>query len=137
MIESTTFWGSLPSKVHLTASNVQKGSQPTKRLPPIKRYDLYPTRIPGPKSVGSSSSIASEVSSYARESDKRHNSSRPGDIMLYHLYRTDGKAPIKLYIRLVGKNGERAMVRVCGGWADLDEYLKRYVAHYGSKNCLL
>ena len=129
--------GSLLSNVHLTASNLQKRSEPTKRLPPINRFDLPPTGIPGPKSVESSSSIASEVPSYARASDKRYNSSRPGDIMLYHLHRTDGKAPIKLYIRLAGKNGERAMVRVGGGWADLGEYLKEYVAHHGSKKCLL
>ena len=65
--------------------------------------------------------------------DQRHNSVMPGSIMLYHLHRTDGKAPIKLYIRLVGKNGERAMVRVGGGWEDLAEFLKRYVAHHKSR----
>ena len=58
-------------------------------------------------------------------------------MVLYHLHRTDGKAPTKLYIRLVGKNGERAMVRVGGGWEDLAEYLKRYVAHHKSKDCFL
>ena len=75
------------------------------------------------------------MSSYARASDRRHNSGSPDDINLYHLHRTDGQAPIKLYIRMVGKNGERAMVRVGGGWADLAEYLKVYVTHHGSKKC--
>jgi len=126
--------GSLPSKVRLTASNLQKLSESTKRLPPIKPFDLSsPTGIPGPKSVESSPSIASEVPSYARASARRHNSSSPGDIKLYHLHRTDGQAPIKLYIRLVGENGERVMVRVGGGWADLAEYLKEYATHHGSK----
>ena len=37
----------------------------------------------------------------------------------------------------LGKNGERAMVRVGGGWEDLGEYLKMYVAYHGSKKCLL
>ncbi|CUS08746.1 unnamed protein product [Tuber aestivum] len=126
--------GSLPSKVRLTASNLQKLSESTKRQPPIKPFDLSsPTGIPGPGSVGSSPSIASEVPSYARASARRHNSSSPGDIKLYHLHRTDGQAPIKLYIRLVGENGERVMVRVGGGWADLAEYLKEYATHHGSK----
>ncbi|KAG0123955.1 hypothetical protein HOY82DRAFT_210280 [Tuber indicum] len=126
--------GSLPSKVRLTASNLQKLSESTNRQPPIKPYDLSsPTGIPGPKSVGSSPSVASEVPSYARPSARRHNSSSPGDIKLYHLHRTDGQTPIKLYIRLVGENGERVMVRVGGGWADLAEYLKEYVTHHGSK----
>ena len=129
--------GSLPSNVHLTASNLQKLGEPTKRLPPIRPFDLFPTRIPRPKSVESSSPIASEVPSYARASDRRHYSSRPGDIMLYHLHRADGQAPIKRYIRLVGKNRERAMVRVGCGWADLGDYLKVYVTHHGSKNCLI
>ena len=90
--------GSLPFKVHLTASNVQKLGEPSKRLPLINHFDLSPTGIPGPKSVESSSSIASEVSSYARAFARRHNSSRPGYIMLYHLHRSDDKAPIKFYI---------------------------------------
>ncbi|RPB00191.1 hypothetical protein L873DRAFT_1681493 [Choiromyces venosus 120613-1] len=126
--------GSLPSKVRLTASNLQKLSESTKRQPPIKPFDLSsPTGIPAPKSVGSSPSIVSEVPSYARASARRHNSSSPGDIKVYHLHRTDGQAPIKLYIRLVGENGERVMVRVGGGWADLAEYLKEYATHHGSK----
>ncbi|KAG0640232.1 hypothetical protein HOY80DRAFT_920497 [Tuber brumale] len=126
--------GSLPSKVRLTASNLQKLSESTNRQPLIKPFDLSsPTGIPGPKSVGSSPSVVSEVPSYARPSARRHNSSSPGDIKLYHLHRTDGQAPIKLYIRLVGENGERVMVRVGGGWADLAEYLKEYATHHGSK----
>ena len=35
----------------------------------------------------------------------------------------------------LGKNGVRATVRVGGGWADLAEYLKVYVAHRRSKKC--
>ena len=35
----------------------------------------------------------------------------------------------------LGKNGERATVRVGGGCADLAEYLKVYVGHHGSRKC--
>ncbi|PUU76220.1 hypothetical protein B9Z19DRAFT_1066806 [Tuber borchii] len=125
--------GSLSSKVHLTASNLQTLSESTKPLPLINPLDLSPTGIQGPLSVESSSSIASEVPSYVRASARKHSLSSPGDIKLYHLHLTDGQAPIKLYIRLVGENGERVMVRVGGGWADLAEYLKEYVAHHGLK----
>ncbi|KAK2066496.1 hypothetical protein P8C59_000309 [Phyllachora maydis] len=55
------------------------------------------------------------------------------DIRLYHLQR-QGEAPIKLFIRCVGEHGERVMVRVGGGWADLGEYLKEYASHHGRRS---
>ncbi|KAF4119689.1 GAS2 domain protein [Geosmithia morbida] len=56
------------------------------------------------------------------------------DIKVYHLSRSTGEAPIKLFIRCVGDNGERVMVRVGGGWADLSEYLKEYATHHGRRS---
>lgn len=56
------------------------------------------------------------------------------DIKMYHLSRANGEAPIKLFIRCVGENGERVMVRVGGGWADLGEYLKEYAIHHGRRS---
>ena len=59
------------------------------------------------------------------------------DIRVYHLHQNgtgrDSK-PIKLFVRAVGENGERVMVRVGGGWADLAEYLREYSAHHGSRS---
>jgi hypothetical protein len=62
----------------------------------------------------------------------RPHSNNP-EIKLYHLSRS-GEAPIKLFVRLVGENGERVMVRVGGGWADLGEYLKEYASHHGRRS---
>ncbi|SPO00977.1 uncharacterized protein DNG_03725 [Cephalotrichum gorgonifer] len=56
------------------------------------------------------------------------------DIKVYHLSRATGEAPIKLFIRCVGESGERVMVRVGGGWADLGEYLKDYAIHHGRRS---
>lgn len=67
-----------------------------------------------------------------REPRQRPKSSQ--DIKTYHLSRSTGEAPIKLFIRCVGENGERVMVRVGGGWSDLGEYLKEYAAHHGRKS---
>jgi hypothetical protein len=58
------------------------------------------------------------------------------EIKLYHLSRSTGEAPIKLFVRLVGENGERVMVRVGGGWADLGEYLKEYASHHGRRSTI-
>jgi hypothetical protein len=55
------------------------------------------------------------------------------DIKLYHLSQPGKEHPIKLFIRRVGENGERVMVRVGGGWADLGEYLRQYAEHHGRR----
>ncbi|KAK5005544.1 hypothetical protein LTR60_006225, partial [Cryomyces antarcticus] len=54
------------------------------------------------------------------------------DIKLYHLSQAGKDQPIKLFVRLVGE-GERVMVRVGGGWADLGEYLRQYAEHHGRR----
>ncbi|TKA73307.1 hypothetical protein B0A55_08885 [Friedmanniomyces simplex] len=54
------------------------------------------------------------------------------EVKLYHLRQAGREEPIKLFVRLVGE-GERVMVRVGGGWADLAEYLRQYAEHHGSR----
>ncbi|OAX84960.1 hypothetical protein ACJ72_00662 [Emergomyces africanus] len=55
-------------------------------------------------------------------------------VRLYHLHRGGKSAPLKLFVRSVGEDGERVMVRVGGGWADLGEYLREYAVHHGRRN---
>jgi hypothetical protein len=55
------------------------------------------------------------------------------EIKLYHLTQPGTDKPIKLFIRRVGENGERVMVRVGGGWSDLGEYLRQYAEHHGRR----
>ncbi|KAK6335040.1 hypothetical protein TWF718_010482 [Orbilia javanica] len=57
--------------------------------------------------------------------------SQPGEVKMYHLHKSDEESPVKLFVRLVGDKGERVMVRVGGGWADLKEYLIEYASHHG------
>ncbi|KAI0840076.1 hypothetical protein F5Y06DRAFT_247514 [Hypoxylon sp. FL0890] len=68
----------------------------------------------------------------AREPRPRTKSSQ--GIRVYHLTRPTGEPPLKLLIRPVGENGERVMVRIGGGWADLGEYLREYAIHHSSKS---
>ncbi|KAK8230045.1 hypothetical protein BKA81DRAFT_375101 [Phyllosticta paracitricarpa] len=58
---------------------------------------------------------------------------RDSGIKLYHLIQPGQDKPIKLFVRRVGPNGERVMVRVGGGWADLGEYLRQYVEHHSRR----
>ncbi|KAF2649927.1 hypothetical protein K491DRAFT_697694 [Lophiostoma macrostomum CBS 122681] len=55
------------------------------------------------------------------------------DIKVYHLTRPGTDKPMKLFIRRVGENGERVMVRVGGGWSDLGEFLRNYAEHHGRR----
>ena len=60
--------------------------------------------------------------------------SKSSDIRLYHLHQPGKDTPVKLYIRLVGEEGDRVMVRIGGGWADLGEYLREYAGHRGKRS---
>lgn len=69
------------------------------------------------------------------DASSRKGSLADPDIKLYHLTRSGhGREapPVKLFVRTIG-DGDRVMVRVGGGWADLGEYLKEYSLHHGSR----
>ena len=65
---------------------------------------------------------------------KSRSQSGEPEIKLYHLHQSGKEVPIKLFVRLVGEAGERVMVRIGGGWADLAEYLKEYASHHGRRS---
>ena len=72
----------------------------------------------------------------ARASRNSRPSFSETDVRLYHLSRSGSghlkdAAPMKLFVRLVGEDPQRVMVRVGGGWADLAEYLREYALHHG------
>jgi hypothetical protein len=69
----------------------------------------------------------------AEEATTRKPGANDPDIKLYHLSQPGKDKPLKLFIRRVGENGERVMVRVGGGWADLGEYLRGYAEHHGRR----
>ncbi|OAP56637.1 hypothetical protein AYL99_08749 [Fonsecaea erecta] len=105
-----------------------------------------PTRIRLAKDADAQSSSTSSTrastptASLTLSPAKADPSSRRGsladpDIKLYHLTRSgQGReaTPVKLFVRTVG-DGDRVMVRVGGGWADLGEYLREYSLHHGSR----
>ncbi|KIX94276.1 uncharacterized protein Z520_09986 [Fonsecaea multimorphosa CBS 102226] len=91
-------------------------------------------------SSNSSTRASTPTASLTLSPAKADPSSRRGsladpDIKLYHLTRSgQGREapPVKLFVRTVG-DGDRVMVRVGGGWADLGEYLREYSLHHGSR----
>lgn len=123
----------IPAKIQLSS----KASFLSHLNPPDLQLPYSRPRSTSDKSTRSKSSMSSRSSTpafmlapVARPRHQRGNQ----DIKMYHLSRANGEAPIKLFIRCVGANGERVMVRVGGGWADLGEYLKEYAIHHGRRS---
>ncbi|AEO62669.1 562b136d-b473-4e18-9feb-87c95234be40 [Thermothielavioides terrestris] len=128
---------SVPAKIRLTAEPPPVNLNPPDFKMPTARKSSRPDAIPRSQSSLSMRSAYSRsgtpsftlAPAYGRSSRPRHQRTNQ-DIKLYHLSRSNGEAPIKLFIRCVGEHGERVMVRVGGGWADLGEYLKEYASHH-------
>ncbi|KAB5575880.1 hypothetical protein GE09DRAFT_607404 [Coniochaeta sp. 2T2.1] len=130
---------SIPAKIRLASETPAINLNPPDFNMPISRPKAKPDSLP-PRSYSSLSSRSSASragtpsftlapAKNARPRYQRGNQ----EIKLYHLSRSNGEPPIKLFIRCVGDNGERVMVRVGGGWADLGEYLKEYASHHGRR----
>ncbi|KAK4157643.1 hypothetical protein C8A00DRAFT_40067 [Chaetomidium leptoderma] len=128
---------SVPAKIRLTAKPPANNLNPPDFKMPTARKSSRPDAIPRSQSNMSMRSAYSRsgtpsftlAPAYGRNSRPRHQRGNQ-EIKLYHLSRSNGEAPIKLFIRCVGEHGERVMVRVGGGWADLGEYLKEYASHH-------
>ncbi|KAJ2905278.1 uncharacterized protein MKZ38_005791 [Zalerion maritima] len=128
---------SIPAKIRLAPEPASAATLNPPDLP-IQRIKQKKTdaNTPSTRTTSSMSSRAGTPSFTLAPAFGRTNNPRPTrargnpEIKLYHLSRTTGEAPIKLFIRCVGERGERVMVRVGGGWADLGEYLKEYATHH-------
>lgn len=79
------------------------------------------------------SPVKNEFEGSTAGAGRKSNARIDNDIKLYHLTQPGKEKPIKLFIRRVGENGERVMVRVGGGWSDLGEYLRQYAEHHGRR----
>lgn len=122
---------SIPARIRLTTEPPNL-NPPDLQLPKLHRK---PSKEPFKRSMSSISQRTATPSftlSPAKNSKTRSRTQQ--EIKVYHLSRSTGEAPIKLFIRCVGENGERVMVRVGGGWADLSEYLKDYASHHGRRS---
>ncbi|RMZ85937.1 hypothetical protein DV737_g257, partial [Chaetothyriales sp. CBS 132003] len=106
----------LPTKIRLTDDRHGEG---TPELSPLSTRASTPGLTLSPAKHSRSRSVGD-------------NDSRLFD--LHQHGQSRDVAPIRLHVRAVGEHGERVMVRVGGGWADLGEYLREYSAHHRSKS---
>ena len=104
-------------------SSVTSGLKKLARRPPPPRLSRAQTSAPSSPAI----TLAPVTQSTP------HTPNSDSKIKLYHLHQPGKETPIRLFVRLVGDNGERVMVRIGGGWADLGEYLKEYASHHGRR----
>ncbi|KHN95757.1 GAS2 domain containing protein [Metarhizium album ARSEF 1941] len=125
---------SIPAKIKLAAETPAVNlNPPDLQLPRIKKESSKEMFKRSTSGLSSGTATPSFTLSPARNTRLRAARGQR-EIKVYHLSRSTGEPPIKLFIRCVGEHGERVMVRVGGGWADLSEYLKEYASHHGRRS---
>ncbi|KAL8837917.1 MAG: hypothetical protein Q9176_005393 [Flavoplaca citrina] len=110
-----------------TKSGIVTPSSGHLKLKPIKK-----SPSPNPRLIRAQTAAPSPSITLIPAGGKSTASHGESDVQLYHLHQSGQGSPVKLFIRLVGE-GERVMVRIGGGWADLAEYLKEYATHHGRR----
>ncbi|CAG9999765.1 unnamed protein product [Clonostachys byssicola] len=127
----------IPAKIKLTEKPPINLNPPDLQLPKLRKKPSKEPFNRSRSSLSSRTALSRNVTpSFTLSPAKttRPRQSKGQDIKVYHLARSTGEAPIKLSIRCVGESGERVMVRVGGGWADLSEYLNQYASHHGRRS---
>ncbi|TGJ87906.1 hypothetical protein E0Z10_g805 [Xylaria hypoxylon] len=121
--------------INLNPPDLQLPSRPKPRHSDSSRRPTSALSSRADSRVGTPSYSRSGTPSFmlAPVRDTRPRSMSSQGIRLYQLSRS-GEIPIKLFIRCVGEQNERVMVRVGGGWSDLGEYLRDYAIHHGSRS---
>lgn len=123
----------IPARIHLVSSEDREFDEASVAPSlPVKHRERFRSMTPG--ALLRSGTPAPSLTLTPAPSRRRHSHApEDGSVKLYHLHRGGKAAPTKLFIRTVGENGERVMVRVGGGWADLAEYLREYAIHHGCR----
>lgn len=126
----------IPGKIRLKSGPeddareiIPSGKSPGRKRPFLRSLATKSMRT----SPGLSSPALTLTPAHTKQSTPRGQDG-DSEIKLYHLHQPGKEVPIKLFVRLVGEGGERVMVRIGGGWADLGEYLKEYAIHHGRRS---
>ncbi|KAJ9397741.1 hypothetical protein DTO282F9_5261 [Paecilomyces variotii] len=124
----------LPARIHLTHAPTTDGPAGNSLAPSQRNERLGSVSPRWPSSRSSTPTPSLYLTpAYNRARRPRSYASEESSVRVYHLHRGKTAPPTKLFVRTVGEGGERVMVRVGGGWADLGEYLREYAIHHGSR----
>ncbi|EED19272.1 GAS2 domain protein [Talaromyces stipitatus ATCC 10500] len=124
---------SIPGKIRLSNNPARDFDQQSvmSSMSSSKRARL---KAQSPFSTPSRAGTPTPSEGFTPSSRQRRTTSHKSEdktVKVYHLHHRGKTEPTKLFVRTVGEDGERVMVRVGGGWADLGEYLREYVLHHG------
>ena len=123
---------SLPGHIHLVDSNHEADTSSSSSS--MDRRMRYRSESPsGPQTRSTTPAPSLMLMPAARRRHSHAYKAEDSCVKLYHLHHGGQTAPTKLFVRTVGEEGQRVMVRVGGGWADLGEYLREYVIHHGRR----
>ncbi|OOF91196.1 hypothetical protein ASPCADRAFT_211482, partial [Aspergillus carbonarius ITEM 5010] len=133
----TSILSTLPTRIHLMSAEEKDFDVSSVATSiPLKARERF--RSISPQGTPSRSSTPTPSLTLTPAPSRRRYSHahapEESSVKLYHLHRGGKSAPTKLFVRSVGESGERVMVRVGGGWADLGEYLREYAIHHGRRH---
>ncbi|KAJ6088472.1 hypothetical protein N7486_009733 [Penicillium sp. IBT 16267x] len=124
----------LPGRIHLVDPSNEADTSSSSSSLDRKMRERYLSESPnGPTSRSFTPAPSLTLMPAARRRLSHAHKSEDSYVKLYHLHHGGQTAPTKLFVRTVGEDGQRVMVRVGGGWADLGEYLREYVVHHGRR----
>lgn len=132
----TSILSTVPGRIRLTNNaneTIEKKSK-IPQSPDVARRRVKSVSMSPGSAVGSVRAVTPAPSitlTPANQSIRSQTQNSDSAIKQYLLQRGENDPPMKLLVRLVGGDGERLMVRVGGGWADLGEYLREYAQHHG------
>lgn len=125
----------LPGSIHLVSSADQNPASSQALSRPLnarERFDsVSPEGTPPPVNTPPAITLTPAPPRRRRSPPRAPEES---SVKVYHLYRGGKSVPSKLFVRTVGEDGGRVMVRVGGGWADLGEYLREFAIHHGRRS---
>ncbi|PLB49398.1 hypothetical protein P170DRAFT_358198 [Aspergillus steynii IBT 23096] len=125
----------LPTRIHLmSAEERETDDVDVMSSLPMKARERFRSVSPTASRSGTPTPSLTLTPAPSRRRYSHAHAPEESSVKLYHLHRGGKSAPTKLFVRSVGEHGERVMVRVGGGWADLAEYLREYAIHHGRRH---
>lgn len=129
-----TILSTLPGRIHLVDPNNEADTSSSSSSMDRRMRERFLSESPhGPPSRSITPAPSLTLMPAARRRVSHAHKTEDSYVKLYHLHHGGQTAPTKLFVRTVGEDGQRVMVRVGGGWADLGEYLREYVIHHGRR----
>jgi hypothetical protein len=124
----------VPGHIHLVDPSNEAETSSSSSSMDRKMRERYLSESPhGPPSRSMTPAPSLTLMPASRRRSSYAHKTEDSCVKLYHLHHGGQSAPTRLFVRTVGEEGQRVMVRVGGGWADLGEYLREYVIHHGRR----